>query len=117
MALNYFVSLPFIFLLALLVSTLLYCAGSLFSHKVKKTRRLSKSKFDPYACGESLPAKKLQINIERFFLYITLFMIFDITAFLLSLSFNVGSMYPIIFIAIITSSLLIIIPEIRGKKR
>jgi len=115
MALNYLVSLPFIFLLALLVSTLLYCVGSLISQKVKKTRR--SSKFDPYACGESLPAEKLQINIERFLLYIMLFMIFDITAFLLSISFNASSICPIIFIAIIASSLLIIVPEIRGKRR
>ena len=115
MALNHLLSLPFIFLLALLVSTLLYGIGSLISKKVKNPKR--SAKLEPYACGESLPAKKLQVNIERFFLYATLFMIFDITAFLLSLSFNASFMYLLIFIAIIASSLLIIIPEIRGKKR
>jgi len=115
MALNHLLSLPFIFLLALLVSTLLYVIGSLISHKVKEPKR--SAKLEPYACGEPLPAKKLQVNIERFFFYATLFMIFDITAFLLSLSFNANFMYPLIFIAIIASSLLIIIPEIRGKKR
>jgi len=115
MALNHLLSLPFIFLLTLLVSTLLYCIGSLISQKVKETKR--SVKFEPYACGEPLPAKKIQINIERFFLYVTLFMIFDITAFLLSLSFNANFMYPLIFIAIITSSLLTIIPKIRGKKK
>ena len=114
MALNYLLSLPFIFLLALLVSTILYYIGSLISQKVKQTKR--SGKLEPYACGESLPAKKLQINIERFFLYVTLFLIFDVTAFLLSLSFNANFMYPIIFIAIITSSLLILIPEIRRGK-
>lgn len=115
MALNYLLSLPFIFLLALLVSTFLYCIGSLISQKGKGTRR--SDKLEPYACGESLPAEKLQINIERFFLYVTLFMIFDVTAFLLSLSSNASFMYPIIFIAIIASSLLIIIPGIRREKR
>jgi len=115
MALNYLLSLPFIFLLTLLVSTLLYGVGSLISQKVKEAKR--SGKLEPYACGERLPAKKLQVNIERFFLYVTLFMIFDITAFLLSLSFNASFMYTLIFTAIIASSLLIIIPEIRGKKR
>jgi len=115
MALNYLLSLPFIFLLALLVSTLLYCIGAVISQKVKEPKR--SGKLEPYDCGESLPAKKLQVNIERFFLYATLFMIFDITAFLLSLSFNASFTYPLIFIAIIASSLLIIIPEIGGKKR
>ena len=115
MALNYLLSLPFIFLLSLLVSSILYCIGSLISQKAKETRR--SGKFEPYACGESLPAKKLQINIERFFLYVMLFMIFDVTAFLLSISFNASFMYPIVFIAVISSSLLIIIPEIRREKR
>jgi len=115
MALNSLLSLPFVFLLTLLVSTLLYCVGSLISQKTKKTKR--SVKLEPYACGELLPAKKFQINIGRFFLYITLFMIFDITAFLLSLSFSAGYVYPLIFIAVISSSLLIVIPEIRRKKR
>ncbi len=114
MALDYLLSLPFVFLLALLVSTLLYSIGALISQKVKETRRSVKR--EPYACGEALPAEKLQVNIERFFLYVTLFMIFDITAFLLSLSFDASFMYLLIFTAVIASSLLIIIPEIRGKK-
>jgi len=115
MALNHLLSLPFIFLLALIVSTLLYGIGSLISKKAKEPKR--SAKLEPYACGESLPAEKLQVSVERFFLYATLFMIFDITAFLLSLSFNASFTYLLLFIVIIASSLLIIIPEIRGKKR
>jgi len=115
MALNYLLSLPLIFLLTLIVSTMLYVIGSLISPKVKGKKRSDKT--EPYACGEALPAKKLQINIERFFVYVTLFMIFDITAFLLSLSFNARFVYPLIFTVIIASSLLIIIPEMRGRRR
>jgi NADH:ubiquinone oxidoreductase subunit 3 (subunit A) len=115
MALNHLLSLPFIFLLALLVSTLLYGVGAAISQKPKEKKR--SGKHEPYACGESMPAEKLQVNIERFFLYVTLFMIFDIVAFLLSLSYNANLIHQIIFIAVIASSLLIIVPEIRGKKR
>ena len=111
----YLLSFPLVFLLTLAVSTALYMIGSLISPKVKEKRRSDKT--DPYSCGEALPAKKLQINIERFFVYVTLFMIFDITAFLLSLSFNAGFVHPLIFTVIIASSLLIIIPEMRGRKR
>ena len=113
--LNYLLSLSFVFFSALLLSILLYGIGALISQKTKGRRR--SAKLEPYACGEALPAEKLQVNTERFFLYVTLFMIFDITAFLLSLSFNANFVYPLIFIAIIASGLLMIIPEIGGKKR
>ena len=115
MAINHLLSPPFIFISALLVSALLYGIGAVISQKPKEKRR--SGKHEPYACGESLPAEKLQVNVERFFLYVTLFMIFDIVAFLLSLSYNANPIHRVIFIAIITSSLLMIIPEIRGKKR
>jgi len=114
MTLNHSLSLLFVFPLALLASVILYGLGALISQKTGKTRR--SAKLEPYACGEALPAEKLQVNIKRFFLYVTLFMIFDITAFLLSLSFNASFIYPLIFTAIIASSLLIIIPEIGGRK-
>jgi len=115
MALDHLLSLPSIFLLSLLVSALLYGLGALISQKVGGKKR--SGKHEPYACGEPMPAEKLQVNIERFFLYVTLFMIFDIAAFLLSLSYNANPIHRVIFIAIIASSLLMIIPEIRGKKR
>jgi len=115
MAFNHLLSLPFIFLLTLIVSGMLYIVGSLISPKVKVKKR--SDKIEPYACGEALPAKKMQINVERFFIYVTLFMIFDITAFLLSLSFNANFVYPLMFTVIIASGLLMTILEMRGIEK
>jgi len=114
--LNLILSLPFIFFSAFLVSSILYIIGLKISPKVKDINKKS-GKFSSYACGEDLSAKKFQVNIQRFFLYVTYFMIFDISAFMLGLSFNVRGIYPILFSAVIALSLLMIIPVIRGKER
>lgn len=116
MLLNLILSLPFIFLSALLISSLLYVAGLKMAPKVRRKRKAS-GKFAPYACGEVMPARKFQVNIQRFFLYITLFMIFDISVFILALSFSVGTLYPILFSAITAFSLLTVIPIIGRKRR
>jgi len=104
-------SLPFIFLLAALVSVSLYIIGSKISPKFEKTP----NKISSYACGENLEAERFRIGIQRFFLYVTYFMIFDISAFMLALSFNVKGFYPILFSIIIALSLLTIIPTIERK--
>ncbi|MCW4021049.1 MAG: NADH-quinone oxidoreductase subunit A [Candidatus Bathyarchaeota archaeon] len=113
---SFILSLPFIFLLALAIGSVFYIIGSKIAPKKQKTKRRS-GKLDPYACGEDMPAKKFQINIQRFFLYVTAFMIFDISAFILALSFSVGGAYPILFCIIIASSLLTIIPVIGRRKK
>jgi NADH:ubiquinone oxidoreductase subunit 3 (subunit A) len=98
-----------------LISSFFYLIGLKITPKVKKTKKRS-GKLEPYACGEAMPARKFQMNIQRFFLFVTIFMIFDISVFILALSFSSGAVYPIIFSAIIASSLLTIIPVI-GRKR
>ena len=115
MALDLLVSLPFIFLLAFLISVLFYVVGWKIAPKGEKTKKTS-AKLEPYACGEAMPARRFQVDIRRFFLYVTFFMIFDISAFILALSFNVGAFYPTIFTAAVAASLLTIIPLI-GRKR
>lgn len=114
--LDFILSLPFIFLLAFLVSSFLYIVGSKIAPKVKETKRPD-GKLAPYACGEDMPARKFQVNIQRFFLYVTYFMIFDISAFMLALSFSSRGIYPILFSAIIALSLLTAIPVTRRKRR
>jgi len=114
-ALDLLVSLPLIFLLAFLISAFLYVIGWKISPKAEKPSKNS-AKHEPYACGEAMPARRFQVDIQRFFLYATFFMIFDISAFILALSFNVGPAYPLFFTAAIAASLLTIIPVI-GRKR
>ena len=109
-------SLPFVFLSALLISSFLYIVGWIIAPKVAETKK-TLFKLAPYACGEDMPARKFQVGIQSFFLYVTIFMIFDISAFTLALSFSVSAIYPILFSAIIASSLLVVIPVIRRKRK
>ena len=41
-------------------------------------------KLAPYACGEPVPATKVRINVENFFVYAVYFMIFDVLGFVLA---------------------------------
>jgi NADH:ubiquinone oxidoreductase subunit 3 (subunit A) len=86
-------SLPLIFAVSLGISVLLYLIGKIISPKSKKT----KGKLAPYACGEELPPRKIQVNVRSFFLYVTYFMIFDVSAFLLAMSFSIQAPYPAFF--------------------
>lgn len=106
-------SLPFIFAVALTLSVLLYLIGFKIAPKVKETAE----KLAPYACGEDLPAEKFQMNIRRFYLYVTYFMVFDISAFMLALSFGSRGFYPTLFIILIMFSLLMLIPIGRGREK
>lgn len=90
-------SIPFIFILSLAFSVLLFLIGSVVSPKVKKTI----GKLSSYACGENLPTGKSQVNVRSFFLYVTFFMVFDISAFILATSFGNPGFYPLLFCAII----------------
>jgi len=106
-------SLPFVFFSAVLIGALMYAIGSVIAAKGDKTA----DKLAPYACGEDMPGMKLQVNLERFFLYLTYFMVLDISAFMLALSFVQRGLYPILFGAIIAFSLLAAIPMIRSGKK
>ena len=41
-------------------------------------------KLAPYACGEPVPATKVRMNVENFFVYAVFFMIFDVLGFVLA---------------------------------
>ncbi|MFQ6081022.1 MAG: NADH-quinone oxidoreductase subunit A [Candidatus Bathyarchaeia archaeon] len=89
-------SIPFIFVLSIVLSAVLYLIGGLISPKVKKIA----GKFTSYACGEDLPAIKLQVNAEDFFIYTTYFLIFDVLAFMLATTLGKPGFFPILFIII-----------------
>lgn len=105
-------SLPFIFIVSLGISISLYLIGATMSPKGKKT----KGKLAPYACGEELPPQKFQVNVRSFFLYVTFFMIFDISAFLLAMSFSVHGPYPAIFSTVIILALVWLLMAWRREK-
>ena len=93
-------SIPLIFVLSISLGVILYIFGSIIAPKVKK----KPEKLAPYACGEDLPAEKLQVNAEEFFIYATYFLIFDVVAFMLATSLGKPGFFPILFIAIILVS-------------
>ncbi len=99
-------SIPSIFVLSILLGVILYIIGSIIAPRVKKTA----GKLAPYACGEDLPAEKLQVNAEEFFIYATYFLIFDVVAFMLATSLGKPGFFPILFIAIILVSSLVLFP-------
>lgn len=103
-------SLLLAFSLALVFSILLYLIGCIVAPKTKETI----GKLAPYTCGEEYPAIKIRVNVERFFLYLTFFAIFDISAFMLAVSFSNLGFYPVIFGAIILIAAVTLLPTWRG---
>ena len=106
-------SLPFIFILSIILGVALYLIGSLIAPKARKTAET----LAPYACGEDLPAEKLQVNAEEFFIYATYFMIFDIVAFMLATSLGKPGFFPILFSIIILIASLVLFQVRRVKER
>lgn len=104
-------SVSLIFLLSLAFSVSLYLIGSFISPKSKNTS----DKLAPYACGENLPARKVQVNARRFFIYVTYFIIFDISAFILTTSFGHG-FYPIVFSIIVLLAIVTLLPLWRREE-
>ena len=101
------VSLPFIFLLSLLIALILYLVG----RKVGAKSKQSADKVAPYTGGEDLPAHKLQIDVERFLVYAVYFLIFDILAFTLATSFNAPEpVFPALYAIIVLMAVAILLP-------
>jgi len=99
-------SIPFIFLVSVLVASILFWVGGVVKAKGKK----SLQKLTAYACGEDLPPIKPQIHVKRFFIYGLYFLIFDALAFLLALSFHQPGVYPVIFAVIALITILVLVP-------
>jgi len=102
-------SLPTAFLTALIVSLIFYWIGGRIAPKGKKTA----GKLATYACGEEYPAEKLQLNIQKFFIYAVYFMIFDILAFILATSFMSPGIIPAIYALITLSAVMLLLPLLK----
>lgn len=102
------ISLPFIFFLSLLIGLFLYLIGRRVGARGEKTT----DKVSPYACGEDLPARKLQVDVERFLVYAVYFLIFDILAFILATSLVLPppGIFPIVYAAVVLMAVLILLP-------
>ncbi len=79
-----------VFIIALAVSFIIYLIGGKIAPKSKG----AKEKYEPYACGQELPAEKFSVLIGLFN-YATVFMIVDVVAFVLILSMGFPFVSPI----------------------
>lgn len=104
-------SLPFLFFLSLLVGLVLYWVGGRVGAKSEK----SADKVAPYACGEDLPPRKLQVDVERFLIYAVYFLIFDILAFILATSLNRPGYFPAIYATIVLMAIIILLQSWRRE--
>ena len=97
-------SISLIFVLSILLGVILYLIGTVLAPRVRRTSE----KLAPYACGEDLPAEKLQVNAEEFFIYATYFLIFDVVAFTLATSLGKPGFFPILYTAIVLVASLVL---------
>ena len=100
--------LPIAFTLAFIVSILIFWIGGKYSVK----GRITKNKVSPYSCGEDLPYEgNARINLERFFIFAVYFLVFDVVAFMLAISYNTAVVYAIIYALITLASTLFVIKK------
>ena len=100
------VSLPVVFFLSLVIGLILYLVGRLVAAKGEKTA----GKVAPYACGEDLPPRKFQVDVEEFLIYAVYFLIFDIFAFTLATSLATPGFFPVAYTLIVLMAIVILIP-------
>ena len=73
----------------------------------------TEGKVAPYACGEDLPACKLQIDVERFLIYGVYFLVFDILAFILATSLRTPGLFPALYALIVLMAIFVLLPLLR----
>ncbi|RLG61657.1 hypothetical protein DRO02_08820 [archaeon] len=84
------------FLLALVVAVVFYLIGGLLAPKGEKTS----GKLSSYACGEDLRPIRPRLNVGRFFVYLVLFLAFDVAVFLTAASMRRPGLYPALYLVI-----------------
>lgn len=104
-----FTSLPFVFLVSLATALLLYWYGGKISPRGSK----NPGKLSQYACGEEVPAEKLQVNVERFFIYAVFFLVFDILAFMLATSLGSPGFMPALYAVITLLAVVLLLPMLK----
>ena len=102
-------NLALIFGLSLIVTLIFYGIGK----KIAPKGAEALGKLAPYACGEDFPPVRLQVNMERFFLYTIFFMVFDILAVVLATSLARPGILPALYALIVFASVTLVIPLVR----
>ena len=92
--------------LALFVALVIFGIGKEVSAKSPD----SEGKLAPYACGEPVPATKVRMNVENFFIYAVYFMIFDVLGFVLATTISqpVNLLLPLFYAGVSVVSIAIL---------
>lgn len=88
-----------------MIGLILYAISKKISPKGKDVRE----KYAPYACGEDFPPIIPREDIRLFFVYVALFLAFDIAVFLIMASVRAFGLYPILYLLITLASLALIL--------
>lgn len=96
--------------LALTIGTLIFILGRRGTAKPSPLHNGGTAKFIPYSCGEYLLHDiSSGINLERFMVYSLYFLIFDVAAFILAISFNTLALAVIMYALVLLSSILLVV--------
>ena len=98
------------FVLSFALAISLYTIGGRISPRSREERRRA-GKNNTYACGEEPPPiKETRINCERFFIFAVFFMIFDVFAFMVAISYSAPAYLSVLYslIAMMAVTLLIV---------
>ncbi len=108
------VTSPFVvFILAAFSAGVIYAIGGKIAPPVSK----STGKLSQYACGENLPPERVPVSIEIFD-YAALFMVFDVIAMTIVLSWGVSmKIHPVFYLAVLYVGLMFIALLVLVRRR
>ncbi len=99
-------SVPFIFIVCVSAGLIIYFVGSIVGRTGEKTD----GKATPYACGEELPPRRFQVDVEEFLIYAVYFLIFDVFAFILATSLGTMGYFPVVYTIIVLMAVIFLRP-------
>jgi len=103
-----------VFLIALFAAGVIYAIGGKIAPQLSK----SPGKLSMYACGEELAPEKVPVSIQMFD-YAALFMVFDVVAMTIILSWGVSfaRMQPVLYLAVVYIGLMFIALLVLVRRR
>ena len=95
------------FILSFTLALTLYAIGDRISSRGRVKRE---GKTIPYACGEEPPSiKGTRMNYERFFIFTIFFMIFDVFAFMIAISYSAPKYLPVLYSLITMMAVIVLL--------
>lgn len=99
---DYLTLLGLAFGLSLTIALILYIVGRLMAEKGTKTE----AELSPYACGEAVPPVRPKMDMSRFFVYLLLFLAFDVATPIIALAVLGHYVQAALYLAVILLAIL-----------